>query len=116
MLNQEMFEKKKEVVHILGECVIACNHCFSSCLEEEDVKMMKDCIKLDKECAEVCQFTIIMLHNSRFVGQYLDLCIQVCEACAEECGKHDNDHCKHCAEVCKKCADTCRSFSQMFHK
>lgn len=116
MLNGEMLEKKKEVIRLLGECVMACNHCFSSCLEEEDVKMMKDCIKLDKECAEVCSFTIIMLHNSRFAGQYLDLCTQVCDACAEECGKHHNDHCRMCAEACKKCADACRQFRQMFKK
>ncbi|WP_158686517.1 four-helix bundle copper-binding protein, partial [Cronobacter sakazakii] len=27
---------------------------------------------------------------------------------AEECGKHDHDHCQRCAEACKKCADACR--------
>jgi len=116
MLKGELVEEKKEVIHLLGECVMACNHCFSSCLYEDNVKMMIDCIRQDKECAEVCQFTIGMLHKSRFVDQYLDLCIQVCEACAEECGKHPQDHCKHCAEVCKKCAEACRNFRQKFQK
>ena len=116
MLTGEKLEKKKEVAHLLSECVLLCNHCFSSCLEEDDVKMMKECIRLDKECAEVCQFTIGMLHRSKFVSKYLELCIQVCEACAEECEKHSNEHCKQCAEGCRKCAEACRGFMGMFHK
>lgn len=114
MLTGEKFEKKKELAHLLSECVMTCNHCFSSCLEEDDVKMMKDCIRLDKECAEVCQFTIGMLHKSRFVSKYIQLCAEVCDACAEECGKFHHEHCKKCAEACKKCAGACRSFMQMF--
>jgi len=116
MLKGEMLEKKKEVVHLLGECVMACNHCFSSCLDEDDVKMMADCIRLDKECAEVCQFTIGMLHKSRFVDQYLESCINVCDACAEECSKFPHDHCKMCAEKCRECVEKCREFKGMFKK
>ncbi|MCD7901773.1 MAG: four-helix bundle copper-binding protein [Bacteroides sp.] len=116
MLPQEKVEKKKEVAHKLAECVIYCNHCFSSCLEEEDVKMMKKCIRLDKDCAEVCQFTLGMLHRSPFVDGYLEMCIKVCEACAEECSKHQNEHCQECAKMCKECAEVCRNFREMFQK
>lgn len=116
MLKGELLEKKKEILHLMADCVNACNHCFSSCLKEDDVKMMTDCIRLDKECAEVCSFTILMFHNSPFVDNYLELCIKVCDACGEECAKHDNEHCRMCAEACKKCADACRDFRQMFKK
>jgi hypothetical protein len=27
--------------------------------------------------------------------------------CADECSKHEYDHCKHCAAVCERCAEAC---------
>lgn len=113
MLKEEGKEKKQELIHILGECVNTCNHCFSACLKEDNIKMMTDCIRLDKECAEVCSFTILMFHKSKFVGKYLELCMNVCEACGEECGKFEHEHCKECAQKCKECAKACREFSEM---
>lgn len=116
MLNEEGREKKKELVKILAECVSTCNHCFSACLREDDVKMMANCIRLDKECAEVCCFTILMFHKSEFVGKCLDLCEEVCKACAEECGKYPHEHCKQCAAKCKECAEKCSEFRNMTSK
>jgi len=37
--------------------------------------------------------------------QKFQSCIDACEACAVECGKHANDHCEKCAEACEKCAE-----------
>lgn len=113
MLDQKGREAKKELIRVLGECVSTCNHCFSACLKEDDVKMMAECIRLDKECAEVCSFTILMMHKSKFAAKYLELCKMVCEACAEECGKYQHEHCKRCAEKCKECAQKCQEFSDM---
>ncbi|MEO7522912.1 MAG: four-helix bundle copper-binding protein, partial [Ferruginibacter sp.] len=36
-------------------------------------------------------------------------CIELCEACAEECGGHEHDHCKACAKACAECAEACRA-------
>lgn len=116
MLKEEKREKKQELIKVLGECVNTCNHCFSACLKEDDVKMMAKCIRLDKECAEVCSFTILVFHKSKFIDKYLELCASVCEACAEECGKYPNEHCKECAKACKECAEKCRGFRDMFKK
>lgn len=113
MLDQKGREAKKELIRVLGECVNTCNHCFSACLKEEDVKMMVECIRLDRECSEVCSFTILMLRKGKFVSKYLELCQMVCEACAEECGKYQHEHCKRCAEKCKECAQKCKEFSDM---
>ncbi|ECX3894299.1 four-helix bundle copper-binding protein, partial [Salmonella enterica] len=29
------------------------------------------------------------------------------KACAEECARHDHDHCQNCARACSQCADAC---------
>lgn len=109
-----ILEEKINLAHQLGECVITCNYCMNACLDEEHVMMMKECIRLDNQCAVICSTTLQLLHkNSRFIKEILELCIKACEACSEECENHQNDHCQTCAKVCKECAEACRNFLQM---
>lgn len=90
-------------------CAIACEHCATACLGEEDVKMMTRCIQLDRDCADICILTARLLARDSQHGQHLmKECVEICEMCAEECEKHDEDHCQKCAEACRKCAEECR--------
>lgn len=87
-----------------------CNHCATSCLKEEHLPMMSKCIQLAMECSTICYATAqLMNFNSDKVKEIAKLCADMCDACAEECGKHDNDHCRECAEACTKCADECET-------
>ncbi|WP_231492178.1 four-helix bundle copper-binding protein [Alkalibacterium sp. AK22] len=36
----------------------ACHHYFDFCLDEEDVNHVRTCIRLDRECADVCQMVL----------------------------------------------------------
>jgi len=36
-------------------CADACDYCSSACLQEYDVKMMAECIRLDMDCAAICR-------------------------------------------------------------
>ncbi|TXC89797.1 four-helix bundle copper-binding protein [Metabacillus litoralis] len=108
MLNQQY----KECIQACLECMEACNVCYSACLKEEDVAMMSYCIRLDKECADICGFTAkAMQSNSPFAEQICKLCAEICEACGKECEKHDQEHCKKCAESCFRCAEECRKMA-----
>jgi len=99
----------EECIKACQECLEACNNCFQACLNEEHVKMMAGCIRLDRECADISSYAIqAMTRNSPFVKEICDLCARICEECAEECAKHDHEHCKRCAEACRKCAEACR--------
>lgn len=49
-------QENQQLIQTLHECVAACNHCFDACLQEDNVKMMAECIKLDRECADICAF------------------------------------------------------------
>ena len=100
-----------ELAEQLGVCQIMCNWCFYSCLKEPDVAMMAKCIKLDKECAEICGLALSQIASqSVFTKEVLKLCINACEECAAECRKHDNYHCRACAATCEQCAEACKSF------
>lgn len=62
------------------------------------------------ECADICGLAI-KLHSadSPFNTEMMQLCSDVCEKCADACGKMNNDHCQQCAEICHECADACKN-------
>ncbi len=109
-----MHQQNQELIQTLLDCAIECNHCFDACLQEENVKMMARCIKLDRDCADHCMQAASMLSsNSELVKIMLKMCADCCDMCAEECEKHEHDHCKRCAEACRKCAEACRNFNPL---
>lgn len=104
-----MNTKYEDCLKACIECLEACNNCFDACLKEEHIQMMAGCIRLDRECADVCSYAAqAITRNSPFVQEICKLCAQICDACGEECGKHDHEHCQKCAEACRKCAEACR--------
>ncbi|TWT25985.1 four-helix bundle copper-binding protein [Planomicrobium sp. CPCC 101110] len=107
-------EQHQELIQILHDCAAACNHCFYACLQEDDVKMMAECIRTDRECADICAFLEqAITRNSPFIAELAAVCAKVCEACGKECEKHadHHEHCRRCAEACFKCAEACRNIA-----
>lgn len=93
-------------------CADACDTCAASCLREDDVKMMSACIALDIDCAALCRLTAgFMARGSELAGYISQTCAEVCQACADECGKHAMQHCQDCAAACRACADQCRQMA-----
>ncbi|WP_081622802.1 four-helix bundle copper-binding protein [Heyndrickxia acidiproducens] len=99
-------------INACRECMEACNQCYSACLNEDNVKMMAGCIRMDRDCADICAFALqAMQTSSPFVKQICSLCAEICEACGQECKKHDQEHCQKCAEICFRCAEACREMA-----
>ena len=101
-----------EIIETLLGCATACEECFNSCLQEDDVTMLADCIRLDRDCAQVCRLTASLLASgSAYAGEFVDICSDVCAGCARECEKHDHEHCRVCAEACRQCEEACENFA-----
>jgi len=97
----------------LQACVTACESCATGCLNEDDVKAMVPCIKLCRDCADICSLAAqYMTRDSAHAGKLAALCATICEACGDECAKHKMAHCQQCAEACKKCAEECRKMAK----
>jgi hypothetical protein len=102
------------LIQKLLDCVLACENCATACLGEEDVKHMADCIKLDRDCADICaQAARLLKRNSVIAHQYLVLCEEICRFCGDECAKHQHDHCQQCAAACHECAEACHEHHQL---
>lgn len=104
--------ENQQLIQTLNECTTACYHCSVSCLEEDDVKKMARCIRLDLDCAGACSYSAeLAARNSDLLAKQLEVCAEICRQCAEECEQHASkmEHCKVCAEACRKCEEACLS-------
>jgi len=102
--------RNEKMVHALGNCINHCNYCADACLDEDNVKNMVACIRIDRVCAEVCSTLDQLLATGyKDVQDLIRYCIKVCNACAEECEKHDHKHCQDCAKACRNCAAVCEA-------
>ena len=103
--------RNTEMIHALGHCINHCNYCADACLSEENIKIMVKCIRLDRVCAEVCSaLSQILSTEYDDVDDLVAYCKSVCEKCAEECGRHDHEHCQDCAQACRECANACDKY------
>ncbi|MDB5234299.1 MAG: ferredoxin [Hymenobacter sp.] len=108
-----MNNQHKNLLDSLNACVAACEWCATSCLQEQDVKMMVSCISLDRDCADICALTARLVARGSQHGMHLlRECVEVCKACADECEKHGThmQHCQECAEACRRCEQECRTY------
>ena len=81
--------KLESCIEACQRCAITCEHCSTACLNEDDVKMMVPCIMLDRSCAEMCALAAReMARGSMFANQTCRLCAEICQACGDECSKH----------------------------
>ena len=88
------------------ECGQACTTCADACLSEEMVADLTTCIRLNQDCADLCDTTARLL--SRHTGTdttvlraALEALRAACAACAAECDTHADMH-----EHCRVCAPT----------
>ena len=74
--------------------------------------MIVECIRLDRECAELCGLVLdFAQRESDQLSEVLELCANAREACADECEKHDMEHCQKCAKSCRESAQVCREYT-----
>lgn len=98
-----------------SQCVEICTACADACLAEDGVNHLLNCIRLNLDCAAVCQATVSVVTRSNKAGNrqpleaLLTTCIAFCRACARECSRHAqaHAHCKVCADACEECATLC---------
>jgi hypothetical protein len=97
-------------------CAQTCTSCADACLGEEGVQELIGCIRLNLDCADVCDATGRVLSRQtafepRLARSVLETCVQACRVCAEECERHAREmkmeHCRVCAEACRRCEEAC---------
>ena len=109
------------------DCAEACRACADASLDEEELDVLRNCIQMTLDCADVCFATgdlairrvlrtrDVMMRGTGFDERIMELmfetCAEVCHKCGAECMCYAEDH-KHfrrCAEACRCCEQTCRN-------
>ena len=108
-----------ECIEACFACEQACVACADACLGESQIDMLKRCIRLNLDCADICATTgnILSRHtgyDANLTRAVLEACRAACKACGDECEQHAgmHDHCQVCAEVCRRCEKACQAAVQ----
>lgn len=107
-------EKYQKCIDKCLECAKACEYCATACLDEPNPQNMARCIKLDRDCADICLLSAqYMARDSDFSSKLCNLCAEICNTCGDECSKFPTDHCQQCADICHECATECKNMTMM---
>lgn len=97
------------------DCAQTCTSCADACLAEPMVTDLRQCIRLNMDCADVCAATAGISSrrtgsNEEVIRRMLDTCITACRLCGDECTRHasQHEHCRVCAESCRACERACQ--------
>ena len=96
-------------------CAQTCTSCADACLAESMVEQLRQCIRLNLDCADVCNAAGALASrrtgsNEDVLRSMIEVCQLACAKCAEECERHadHHDHCRICAQQCRECEESCR--------
>jgi uncharacterized protein YuzB (UPF0349 family) len=80
------YQPNQAVLDALSRCIAACELCATACLQEDDVQMMVPCIRLDRDCADICRLTAAFIaRGSDHARHVFKECLGICRKCAEAC-------------------------------
>ena len=95
-------------------CAQSCTVCADACLGESDVAELTRCIRLNLDCANVCEATGKILSRQTeaqpdLLTAIVQACVNACRVCGEECERHaeHHEHCRVCGEACRRCKQAC---------
>jgi hypothetical protein len=99
----------------LYACSQACTSCADACLAEHIVADLRQCIRFNLDCADVCATAATLAtrrtgSNAELIRQMLETCVTACRLCGDECERHAemHAHCRVCAESCRNCETACQ--------
>lgn len=95
-------------------CAETCASCADACLGEQNLEMLKRCIRLNEDCRDICVTTAGILSRQTetdwtIVRDMITAAMDAARLCAEECEKHAqmHEHCAVCAQTCRQCEQSC---------
>jgi len=94
-------------------CAQACAACADACLGEAERAELMRCMRLDLDCADVCETTVRMLSRHQepalmLLRRQVELTALAAGLCADECERHPmHEHCRMCADACRNCERVC---------
>lgn len=108
--------KNQTLVDSASDCVKTGEACINHCLDllAQGDKEMAACAKSVNEMLGVCAaLQRLATVDSKFLPKFAKVAGEMCEACENECRKHEKKHaeCKACADSCAVCLKECQKIA-----
>ena len=104
------------------DCTQTCIACADACVAEDSAFQLRQCIRLNLDCADICNATGSLASrragsNQEVLRAMIETCALTCRLCAEECQKHagTHEHCRVCAAECRRCEEACTGALRSVH-
>lgn len=101
------------------ECAQVCTSCADACLAEDMVAELRHCVRIDLDCADICNTTARVLSrqtepDTGLLRAQLEACVRACKVCGDACEQHAemHEHCRVCAASCRRCEEACNVLVQ----
>ena len=92
-----------EFIELCRKCALTCKQCPEQC-DKEGCSTL--CREQCRNCYLICDKIVQKYFDNAFITKEdIKNCKIACNACAEECEKHNCQHCIQCAIDCRKCAE-----------
>ena len=115
--NEQLGEAIKHAMY--GAAIM--NSCADACVYEmtQDQMDRSSCIRRCLDASDACT-AFYRIASRRTAGNVTvmkslsEAVIIACKVCAEECAKHDNEHCRRCERMCREVVeDVVKALDQM---
>ena len=104
---EHLTDEQQACIDTCYEAVQACEWCADECAGEGEE--MVTCLRLCRDVTGVASLLIqYIARDSNYTPELAEVCAGTAEQCAEECERHDAEHCQVCADVLRECAESCR--------
>ena len=108
-LNEEM----RNCAELCTDCSDTCTETMAHCLTLGGMHAERNHITLLALCADTCATSAKALFLGSPLHQHTcRACAAVCEACADDCARMEEEFMQECAEICRACAESCREMSR----
>ena len=85
------------------QCLQDCERCLESC---DDPSKYADCLKICRECADICQlFVYLLLQKVPLANKALRILAETCRRCMLLCSQYAEEVFQHCAQSSQHCAE-----------
>lgn len=107
----------KNIYDTLTGCAALCDDSATEFSRAADIENWYRSIFLSLDCADICrQVAMLYVRGSENTRLLAKTCIEVCEKCAEETAKYDNERCRQVYAMCQQTIASCVSLLGMAYQ
>lgn len=95
------------------DCYQKCTETITRCITLEGKHFEPEHLNLLMDCARICVTNAdFILRNSNCYQQTCSITANICDECADNFERFEEDFMKECANVCRRCAESCREMTR----